>query len=73
MFEISDIVILSWRFCCCTTDQYVMYVANRSPKLSSISLHGCKVVTDAVASALVKDVASCRAPICHAVKCRLQV
>lgn len=31
MFETSDIVILSWRFCCCTTDQYVMYVANRSP------------------------------------------
>ena len=68
MFEISDIEILSRRFCCCTTDQYVMYVADRSPKLKSVSFYGCHVVTDAGVSVVVEDVASCRASTCHAVK-----
>ena len=47
LVETSDILALGLRDCCNTTDQCVMDVINRCPKLRSIDLGGCNKVTDA--------------------------
>ena len=50
--DTSDVVALGLRDCSNTTDQCVMDVINRCPKLRSIDLEGCNNVTDAGISAL---------------------
>ena len=52
MVETSDLVVLGLRNCSNLTDQCVMDVVNRSPKLRTIDLGGCSKVTDAGVLAL---------------------
>jgi Leucine Rich repeat len=63
LLETSNVVDLGLRGCCNIRDRCVMDIVRRCPKLKSIDLGGCRLVTDAGVSALVQDVVSCRASI----------
>ena len=52
LVDTSDLVLIGLQDCIGITDQCVVDVINRCPKLGSINLSGCGKVTDAGISAL---------------------
>jgi hypothetical protein len=66
-FYTSDIVALGLRDCFNTTNQCVMDIINRCPKLRSKDLGGCDKVGDAGALALGARCSQLQSIVCHTV------